>query len=130
MFEQKTFVAHRKTILTVTTVLLVLLSVTSAFSQPVDIDGRRELFVDRLLVDSMTNAELRLHHPIKTSRPKSPLPEKHYFTILKDQDEKGDLYRAYWRETDPMYPGPFHTGHAGEMVCYAESRDGHEWTFP
>lgn len=110
--------------------MLVLFATTSAWSQPIDIGSRRELFVDRLLIDTMTNAELRLHHPEKAPRPRSPLPEKHYFTVIKDRDDNGDLYRAYWRETDPNYPGPFHTGHAGEMVCYGESRDGHEWQFP
>lgn len=112
-----------------------LLSTASAIGQrrddqSIDIGSRREMFVDRLLIDKLTNAELRMHHPVKAPRPKSPLPEKYYFTVIKDQDDTGDLYRAYWRETDPHYPGPFHTGHAGEMVCYAESRDGHDWTFP
>lgn len=117
------------------TVSFVLLCAASALgqqgdTQPIDIGSRRELFVDRLLIDTLSDAELRLHPPVKAPRPKSPLPEKYYFTVLKDRDDTGDLYRAYWRETDPNYPGPFHTGHAGEMVCYAESRDGHEWTFP
>lgn len=120
----------RKTILRYIISLPVLLSMTSAWGQPIDIGSQRELFVDRLLIETMTAAELRLHHPVKTSRPQSPLPEKHYFTVIKDSDSNGDLFRAYWRETDPDYPGPFHTGHAGEMVCYAESRDGHEWQFP
>ena len=119
-----------KAVVSIVVSVLVLLSTTSAWSQPIDIGSRRELFVDRLLMDTMTNAELRLHHPVKAPQAKSPLPEKHYFTVIKDRDDNGDLYRAYWRETDPNYPGPFHTGHAGEMVCYGESRDGHEWHFP
>ncbi|MFT5092953.1 MAG: hypothetical protein ACI93T_001775 [Porticoccaceae bacterium] len=110
--------------------ILVLLPASTVWSQSIDIGSRRELFVDRLLIESMSGAELRLHHPVKAPRPKSPLPENYYFTVIKDHDDKGDLYRAYWRETDPNYPGPFHTGHAGEMVCYGESRDGHEWQFP
>ena len=122
--------AERKATIAITALTVVLFVEANAWSQPIDIGSRRELFVDRLLIDAMTGAELRLHHPVKAPRPKSPLPEKYYFTVIKDHDDNGDLYRAYWRETDPGYPGPFHTGHAGEMVCYAESRDGHEWTFP
>jgi len=114
----------------VLTPLVVVSSFAVATAQPIDIGSRRELFVDRLLIDRMEGVALRLHRPVKTSRPKSPLPEKHYFTVLKDKDHDGQLFRAYWRETNPDYPGPFHTGHAGEMVCYGESRDGHEWTFP
>lgn len=110
--------------------MLVLLPPARVWSQPIDIGSRRELFVDRLLIDSMSGAELRLHHPVKAPRPKSPLPEKHYITVIKDRDDDGNLFRAYWRETDPSYTGPFHTGHAGEIVCYGESRDGHEWQFP
>ncbi|MEZ6127117.1 MAG: hypothetical protein R3C59_00380 [Planctomycetaceae bacterium] len=110
--------------------MAVVLTVNLSWGQPIDIGSRRELFVDRLLIDSLSDAELRLHHPVRTPRPESPLPEKYYFTVLKDHDEKGNLYRAYWRDTDPDFSGPFHTGHAGEIVCYAESRDGHEWTFP
>jgi hypothetical protein len=92
----------------------------------VDIGSRRELFVDRLLVERLDGLEFRLHHPVKTPRPKSPLPSKHMVTVIKD----GDLYRAWYRDTDPAYKGPTHTGHPGETVHYAESRDGHEWTFP
>ena len=119
-----------KVFVSIAALMLVSLSTASVSSQSIDIGSRRELFVDRLLIDTMTSAELRLHHPVKAPRPRSPLPEKHYFTVIKDRDDNGDLYRAYWRETDPNFPGPFHTGHAGEMLCYGESRDGHEWHFP
>ena len=70
--------------------------------------------------------DLRLHSPTKAPRPKSPLPEKHMVTVIKD----GDLYRAWYRSNDPSYTGAIYTGHPGETVHYAESRDGHEWTFP
>ena len=108
------------------TVAVVALTANVAVGQPIDIGSRRELFVDRLLIDTMDRAELRLHHPVKVPRPKSPLPERHYFTVIKD----GDVFRAYWRGSDPSYTGETHTGHAGETVHYAESHDGHEWKFP
>jgi hypothetical protein len=120
----------RRTAVSLVLAPLLLLIASTAWGQPVDIGSRRELFVDRLLIDRMDGVALRLHRPIKASRPKSPLPEHHYITVIQDEDQNGELFRAYWRETNPDFPGPFHTGHAGEIVCYAESRDGHEWSFP
>ena len=107
-----------------------LLSAPVLFGQPFNIGSRRELFVDRLLIDRMDGVSLRLHAPTKVSRPESPLPDHHYITVIRDKDDAGPLFRAYWRENDPGYSGPRHSGHAGEIVCYAESRDGHEWVFP
>lgn len=89
--------------------------------EPLSIGSRRELFIDRLLVDEMNGVELRLHHPVKAPRPKSPLPERHYITIIKD----GDLYRAYWRGSDAA-----ETSEHKETVEYGESTNGHEWSFP
>jgi len=104
----------------------VLLINLTAWSQPIDISARRELFVDKLLIDRMHQTELKLHSPVKAPRPKSPLPERHMMTVIKD----GDRYQAYWRGSDSSFKGKIHTGHAGETVHYAESSDGHEWTFP
>lgn len=101
---------------------------TTEFSdpnKPVIIGSRRELFVDRQLIDKLEGVELRLHQPEKQPLAKAPL-KGHYATVLKD----GDLYRAYYRDNDPGYTGKKYSGHPGEITCYAESRDGHEWTFP
>ncbi len=95
-------------------------------AEPIEIGSRRELFVDRLLIERMSGVALRLHRPVKTPRPESPLPERHYITIIKE----GDLYRAYWRDKDLSFEGDKRSGHGGETVAYAESRDGHNWTFP
>lgn len=107
---------------------------------PIVIGSRRELFVDRLLIDRMDGVELRLHHPVRATRPKSALPIAHYITVIKDQDENGDLFRAYWRGKDPSYStdassadassADASSGDSGQVVRYAESRDGHEWDFP
>ncbi|MDF1743244.1 MAG: hypothetical protein P1V19_06085 [Gimesia sp.] len=105
---------------------LVLLIQLTAWSQPIEIGSRRELFVDKLLIDRMHRTELKLHSPVKATRPKSPLPERHMMTVIKH----GDRYKAYWRGSDRNFKGKIHTGHAGETVHYAESIDGHEWTFP
>jgi hypothetical protein len=84
------------------------------------------LLIDRHLVDKMDNVEFRFHHPNPLPLPKSPLRGA-YATVIKD----GDLFRAYYRGDDLGYTGPRnYSGHPGEITCYAESRDGHEWTFP
>jgi hypothetical protein len=106
---------------------LILAAASQAIAQrPVDIGSRRELFVDRLLIEEMRGVELKLHTPVKAPRPESPLPERHMVTVIKD----GDVYRAWYRDKDPAYTGDNHTGNPGETVHYAESRDGHEWVFP
>ena len=104
------------------------LSVQSA--EPIDIGSRRELFVDDYLVDKLTGqAELYAHKPV---------PEEvvlvadapwegnvsGYFTVFQD----GDLYRMYYRgwhfdEKTRRMARP-------EVTCYAESKDGIEWTKP
>jgi hypothetical protein len=93
---------------------------------PIELGTRLELWVDHHLIEEMRDVELRLHPPVKAPRPKSPLPEHHMMTVIKD----GGLYRAWYRGKDPSYVGVTHHGNAGETVHYAESRDGHEWEFP
>ncbi len=90
-----------------------------------EIGSRRELFIDKFLIDRLNNATLKLHEPTKTQRPQSPLIGA-YVTVIKD----GDLFRAVYRSYDPAYKGEQYDGNPGEMTCYAESRDGHEWTQP
>lgn len=90
-----------------------------------DIGSRRELFIDKYLVERLDNATLKLHEPTKTPRPQSPLIGA-YVTVIKD----GDIFRAVYRSYDPAYKGEQYDGNPGEMTCYAESRDGQEWTQP
>ena len=118
------------TIYIVLYVAIVSSSATASASEPIDIASRRELFVDRMLIDHMEHAELRLHHPVKAPRPNSPLPTAHYITVIKDRDKEGDLFRAYWRGFDPAFKGKRESGDGGELVRYGQSRDGHNWTFP
>jgi len=94
-------------------------------SSAVDIGSHLELFVDRHLVDALKGATFCLHHPQAYPLPKSPVGGG-YMSVLKD----GDLYRAYYREYRPDFEGERRDGNRGEITCYAESRDGHEWTFP
>jgi len=104
-----------------------LLEALPALGQPpVDIGSRRELFVDDLLIAKLDQATQKMHEPVKAPRAKSPLPERHMMTVIKD----GDLYRAWYRGIDPSYTGEPHSGSPGETVFYAESHDGQEWEFP
>jgi hypothetical protein len=95
-------------------------------AEPIDIGSRLELFVDKLLIDKLDGVELKLREPIRQPMAKSPLPERHMITIIKD----GDLYRAWYRDTEKSFKPPLHTGHEAYHCRYAESRDGREWTFP
>ena len=86
-----------------------------------DIGSRRELFVDRGLIDRMTGTELRLQTPIPREvaiRYDLPWEDEFafYSTLLKD----GDTFRLYYRG---RYTKPVTT-------CYAESTDGIHWTKP
>jgi len=95
--------------------------------QPLEIGDRRELFVDDYLIESLKGAELRLHQPVdagpvlKFDQPWEGL-FCGYCTIIKD----GEVYRAYYRGR----PSAGADGDVGEVYCYAESKDGVNWTKP
>ena len=105
---------------------LVLVLGQARAEATVALGSRLELFTDRLLIERLEGLELRLQTPVKAPRARSPLPERHMVTVIKD----GERFRAWYRGKDPAYTGPTHTGNAGETVHYAESRDGIEWEFP
>lgn len=90
-----------------------------------DIGGRRELFVDRLLIEGLEGVELRLHEPRPAPAPAAPITGA-YMTVLHEEGR----YRAYYRQYDPAFTGEKHDGNPGEITCYAESGDGHEWSYP
>jgi hypothetical protein len=92
----------------------------------INIGSRLELFMDDLIIGNMKNVEFRMHSPQRLPLPASPLKGS-YATVIKD----GDIYRGYYRSNDPGYKGARdYSGHPGEITCYAESYDGHNWTFP
>jgi len=98
--------------------------------KPLEIGTQLELFVDDHLVERMTGAAFRLHAPVRQAPAQSPLARGPYGTIIKD----GDLYRAYYRSDIPGFDKGQQERNAdsepNEITCYAESRDGIEWTFP
>jgi hypothetical protein len=87
-----------------------------------DIGSRRELFVDRFLIDRMENAALKLHEPQLSPVMTEPADDLEYGTVIKD----GDLFRLYTRDGRRAK----FDGNATEVTRYCESRDGIHWTRP
>ena len=92
---------------------------TIAGTDPIAIESRRELFVDKILIDKLEGTRLMLQRPVPGGaaiKYDSPWEDQlcFYTTILKD----GDTYRMYYR------------GLYGGQTCYAESPDGIRWTKP
>ena len=92
-----------------------------------DIGSRRELFVDKALIDRLDGTELVLHEP----RPEGPVirfdepwegPLCGYYTVMKD----GDVFRMYYRGN--LEPGQ--DSGDEQVTCYAESSDGINWEKP
>ncbi len=111
-------------------IIVAIVCVTSHATfaaEPLPIGLRRELFVDRYLIERLTNARLQLHNPrdegvvIQLDQPWEG-PHAGYTTILKD----GERFLAYYRGiSEPGLDGSEH-----ERTCLAESQDGRTWTKP
>ncbi len=106
---------------------------TKAEASAVVIDSRRELFVDRALIEEFTGAaEQRLHHPI----PREVALEHYepwegtgcgYHSVFRD----GDLYRMYYKAWHiEVSGGKVATNRHPLFCCYAESKDGIHWVKP
>lgn len=96
-------------------------------AEPIDIGSRRELFVDRYLIERIEGAALRLgtlrDEGVVISFDKAwEGPFCGYATILKD----GDRFRAYYRGL----AASGQDGSEAEVTCVAESEDGIHWTKP
>lgn len=106
----------------------VAVGATPTPREVIEIGSRRELFLDRFLIDAMTNTTLRLHRPVdrgsvlRFDRPWEG-PFSGYVTIL----HAGKKYQAYYRGAPAAEKKD--TGDH-QVVCYAESDDGIHWTRP
>lgn len=98
----------------------------AAADEPLEIGSRRELFVDRFLIDRMEGAALQLHSPepanvvLQLDRPWEG-SYCGYFTVIQD----GSIFRMYYRGLPVLADGS-----PQESTCYAESPDGISWTRP
>ena len=113
------------TLLQIGLILLLTVCLGEA-ADTVDIGSRRELFVDRHVIDTLSGVQLCLHRPqareivFRFERPWEGLYSG-YETILSD----GDTYRFYYRGM-PIAEHSFDS----EVTCVAESKDGVHWTRP
>ncbi len=99
----------------------------------IDIGSRRELFVDKTLVESLAGgAAQRLHHPVP--REVSLLHDEPwegtgcgYHSVFQD----GNKYRMYYKAWHLDFAtGKLNTGAHPLYCCYAESDDGVVWRKP
>jgi hypothetical protein len=101
-------------------------SLVSVAQQPITLQSQRELFVDSYLTDKFSNAEIRLATPvsggtaIQLDQPWEGYFAGAYVSVIQDADR----FRMYYRG---MGAG---NGANGEVTCYAESKDGINWTKP
>lgn len=92
-----------------------------------DIGSRRELFVDRFLIEKLDGAELRLHPPrreadaIALDRPWEGA-FSNYVTVIRE----GSKVHLYYRGL----PASGKDGSDAETTCYATSSDGRSFTRP
>jgi hypothetical protein len=95
--------------------------------KPIDLGSRRELFVDKHLIDKLDGVALRLEQPrdegvaLKFDKPWEGAFCA-YCTIIRD----GTEYRAYYRGN----PTAGRDGSDTEVTCVATSKDGLTWTKP
>ncbi len=92
-----------------------------------DIGSRRELFVDRHMLERLENVSLALHYPRNEGEVLAfDKPWEGAFcaygTIIKD----GAVFRMYYRGV----PVAGKDGNSNEVTCYAESTDGINWSKP
>ncbi|NUQ61279.1 MAG: hypothetical protein HUU20_02255 [Pirellulales bacterium] len=91
-----------------------------------EIGSRRELFVDRYLIQRLDGVQLKLHSPqpagvaLRLDRPWEGAYSG-YFTVIKD----GPKYRMYYRGLPVLQDGS-----EAETTCYAQSDDGISWNRP
>lgn len=100
-------------------------------ADPIHIGSRRELFVDRFLIDELIGARLKLHHPrprevaIRFDQPWEGNTSG-YPTVMSDSGVFKMIYRAHRMIWDD---GKLQMARS-PVVCYAESKDGIQWTRP
>ena len=107
---------------------LIVCGTAASAVDVIDIGSRRELFVDRHLIDSMSDG---VHLQVQQPEPQEVVlvtgePWEGntcaYYSIFQD----GEVYRMYYRGSHAVDMKAAHP----EVPCYAESKDGIHWTKP
>ncbi|MDG1893426.1 MAG: hypothetical protein P8J37_00805 [Fuerstiella sp.] len=113
---------------TIPSLCLIVYGSAAFAADAIDIGSRRELFVDRYLIDSMSNSvQLQVQQPeaqevvLVTGEPWEGNTCA-YYSIFQDED----IYRMYYRGSHAIDMKAAHP----EVTCYAESKDGIHWTKP
>ena len=100
----------------------IAISMALAEEMVLEIGSRRELFVDRFLIERMENTSLKLHEPELMPPMSEPADNLEYGTVIKD----GNLFRLFTRDDR----GAKFDGDVSEVTRYCESRDGIHWMKP
>ncbi len=107
--------------------LILIMPAVQASEDAIQLGSRREIFVDRFLIDRMENVRLELHRPrdegvvLKFDNPWEGAFCA-YCTVIDD----GTKFRCYYRGL----PASGKDGSSSEVTCYAESADGVNWMKP
>lgn len=118
----------RSSLAAAASLLLLASGSARAADNPLDIGGRRELFVDHFLIDKLNGTRLQMHPPrdegaaLKFDKPWEGLFSG-YTTIVRLEDGR---LRAYYRGKAVANKD----GSEEELTCCAESTDGRTWTKP
>ncbi len=100
---------------------------TVAKTEVIDINSKLELFTDYYLIDTLINTSLKLHEPIdKGSVLKFDEPWEGPFSAYCTVIDNGEKLQLYYRGL----PTAGKDGSLFEHTCYAESKDGVNWTKP
>lgn len=110
---------------------LPTVEVADPVAAPVSIGTRRELFVDRFLVGSLTGgAAFELHHPVLAPKEPTAQPQQPWGNVFKTNGR----YQMIVRELkDPKVGWKTHGAAAhylNHILLYYESQDGIHWKTP
>ncbi len=100
----------------------------AAAEDTINVQNRRELFVDHHVIETMDNVRLELAKPQNAGvAMRFDQPWEYaagFVSVIKD----GDLYRMYYRGGSRNAKGKYDS--KAEVTCYAESPDGITWKKP
>ena len=120
--------------------LLGMLTVPTALpaqSNPLDVAGRRQVFIDGRFLEVSQGVELVVHRPIKTNE-LTIAPEHPWETVISGSStviKIGDVYHLWYgarapKQRDPDTGEPMWIKGRFQSLAYARSRDGIHWEKP